>query len=297
MEILKTEASLLEKFLKKAEEHSQRVYQAIQNTPSDYFEKNLKMRSGKSEGRMGSHYPDMDPEAIKKALLSAKWEPYNHPSVKKPAEAFKADIPGIFDVVEIKSLPPQTKVKLADPKGTGKLEAVVHGGSKSQEVAHTTILVGPHGDKEVVWTFFPGDPIMPSALEPGKYGDKDLTDGSELTAEEALATGKLEFAKVASSTKRRTVAQDLILLADILDQSGLHKEADSLDRFLKNAKRLREDRKKYRTESKPSGKRQMSEKIDRDLLNDNSGLRRNKLKEKIVDKDVESDIDLVNSKD
>ena len=86
-------------------------------------------------------------------------------------------------------MPKGVNVRLEDPKGTGFLEAVVSG-KKGPRVGFTTLLVGPHEGKLVLWTVCPGDPIPPSRLAVGEFKPGDV-----ISSEKALSLG-LKFAKI-----------------------------------------------------------------------------------------------------
>jgi hypothetical protein len=126
------------------------------------------------------------------SLAAADWQPYSHPSIQSPAAGFVAKIPGTVGVVELNTLNPSMPVKLVDGHETGFLAPAVQvpRGIKSE---HTTLLLGPidKDGTEGVWTFFPGDPILPSELK----ADDVPEDKMEITVSEAINMG-FEFAKV-----------------------------------------------------------------------------------------------------
>lgn len=149
-----------------------RIRAALLCTPNTYLASCLSQRAGTSPERLGSFYPDLSPPEVFEALQAASWEAYDHPEVRSPAVAFKAAMPGVFGMVRLDALPHDTQLRLVDPKGTGLCDATVVGGVDVALLAveHTTMLLGPGDNGEVVWTFFPGDPIWPSTVtaEPGK---------------------------------------------------------------------------------------------------------------------------------
>jgi hypothetical protein len=172
---------------------SEIVKAAITNSKekmSDYWGNTLKQRSVKSDMVAGSRY-DMSPEQIENALLNANWSPYQHENVKEPAKAYKANtgISGYEGIIKLSTLPKDKKVVLDDRKNTGKLSVVVDG-VLGKKVDFTVILIGPHEGNEVVWTFHPGEPIMPSIVEAGT----DM-NGKEITVQEAIEMG-FEYAKL-----------------------------------------------------------------------------------------------------
>jgi len=154
----------------------------------DYWNNTLNQRSMKSEMVAGSRY-DMSPEQIENSLLNADWTPYSHENVKAPAKAFKANIAGYEGLVKLKTLPKDKTVVLDDRKNTGKV-SVVADGVLGKKVNHTVILIGPHEGSEVVWTFHPSDPIMPSVVDAGEG-----MNGKEITVQEAIEMG-FEYAKL-----------------------------------------------------------------------------------------------------
>jgi hypothetical protein len=167
------------------------VVNAINNSKekmSDYWNSTLKQRSMKSDMVAGSRY-DMSPEEIEKELLHAEWTPYTHANVKEPAKAYKANIAGYEGIVKLTTLPKDKKVILDDRKNTGKVSVVVDG-ILGKKVDFTIILIGPHEGNEVVWTFHPSEPIMPSIVNAGEG-----MNGKEISAEEAIRMG-FDYAKL-----------------------------------------------------------------------------------------------------
>lgn len=163
-----------------------RVIDAINNTDEDYFNKTLGIRNpgGSAEGSRFS-----EPQT-KVSLKNATWEPYFHESIKSPAVGFSAKIPGIMGIVRLSDLPQDMTVVLTDPKDTGKLSATVSG-PNGVKTDYTVILLGPSGDKEVVLTFFPGEPILPSQLDAVTVPE----DERNITVSKAIDLG-LEFGKI-----------------------------------------------------------------------------------------------------
>jgi hypothetical protein len=127
-------------------------------------------------------------------LKAAKWEPYEHPDVNAPAVAFKAPIQGTVGVVDLRTLPVDQVVTLygksedENPDITG---TVVFPKDQLPKADFTTLLLGPSDDGEVVWTFFPGEPVKFSSIK-----GKELL-GKKVTVAEALALGIL-YGKVTS---------------------------------------------------------------------------------------------------
>lgn len=117
-------------------------------------------------------------------LKAADWEPYAHPDVNAPAVGFKAPIPGTVGVVDLRTLPKDTivtlygKVEDPNPDITG---TVVFPKDQLPKADFTTLLLGPGDDGiEVVWTFFPGEPVRFSSIK-----GKELI-GKKITVAEAI---------------------------------------------------------------------------------------------------------------
>jgi hypothetical protein len=184
-----------EQLIWEAYENSQNASEIVKNAitnskekMSDYWNNTLKQRSMKSDMVAGSRY-DMSPEEIENSLLNANWLPYQHENVKEPAKAYKANISGYEGIIKLSTLPKDNKVVLDDRKNTGKVSVVVDG-VLGKKVNFTVILVGPHEGNEVVWTFHPSDPIMPSVVDAGEG-----MNGREITVQEAIKMG-FDYAKL-----------------------------------------------------------------------------------------------------
>lgn len=169
----------------------------METTPEleTYFQKTLDSRAGLGHP-MGSYYPDKTADAVREALQTADWEPFNHPELMEGCQAFTAPLPGRLGIVDLKTLNPETQVTLMDPKGTGAVSAVVSAkGLVAPEAKHTVLIIGPDdapGKKGmVVYTFHPGDPIRPSIVP-----TKNAGNGTVTTAKEAIRLG-LDLAKLA----------------------------------------------------------------------------------------------------
>jgi hypothetical protein len=169
--------------------HDARVRSAIDNTRqhhAEYWQKCLAMRAGMSPEAQGSIYPYILPEHLDRALNEARgWTPYPHESVMAGCEAFitfHADAPGLLGIVPTRSLPSNTKIRMDDLKGTGFCEPVVVG-VPTESVGFTVAILGKdEADREIVFTFHPGNPIKPSRLSTFEYGGKTLTVPEALDA-------------------------------------------------------------------------------------------------------------------
>lgn len=171
---------------------TQRVRDALDNTKSlepAYFGKMMSLRS-ELEGGIGSVYP-LKAEHIQNALMSCVWQVFDHPSILAGCTAAVAQIGGRLGIVQITDLPDTASFTLIDPKGTGYCEILLSGAPPRIEVGHTVLIMGPHSEtkREVVYTFHPGDPIMPSRVT-------GLEHGKVITKAKAQALG-FEWAKVA----------------------------------------------------------------------------------------------------
>ena|GEM_PF-1469660 len=151
------------------------VMSAIKATPPDYLARNIETRT--AENRMGSYF-DMSADKLKQSLFQAKWEPYdpvdgqgNH-IIGGGARGYRATIEGgRLGMTPLESIPENAPLYLTDPKGTGKW-ALTAVGADAGHTNMVTMIVGP-GDagKPVVWTFHPGEPVRPSALDSAKLND------------------------------------------------------------------------------------------------------------------------------
>jgi len=148
------------------------VLDAIRDTPSYYWEGTLSMRSRGDEQQSGSSY-DMSPRCIEAAIKAADWFDYSHDDVSPGVKAFVThDIGGDTGVIALDKFcrtEPHTYVSLVDPKNTGFYSAEVkrHPDQphwKTDPSNFTVILIGDHEGKDVVFTFHPGEPAIPSTL-------------------------------------------------------------------------------------------------------------------------------------
>ena len=147
------------------------VKQAFANTDPEYLKASVVQRNPGPEAAGSVFSSPVSPDD----LISANWEPYNHPNINSPAIAFKAPIPGILGIAEIKGLPQEQPVRFQPAHG-GKVtvkdedspkfgqqlaEVVTQIPEGNRKVKHTTLILGPTKDdpnKLTMWTFFPGDP-------------------------------------------------------------------------------------------------------------------------------------------
>lgn len=128
-----------------------------------------------------------EPQTLE-SLAAANWSPYNHPEIKAPAMGYRADIPGMMNLVKLSEVEPETPIKMElGHKGETKFVTVLLSpkdlGQSGTPVDHTVILLGPGESGPIVWTFFPGDPVAPSTSTPNEK------TRSAKTVRDAMALG------------------------------------------------------------------------------------------------------------
>ena len=132
----------------------------------------------------GSRYEGTDMRGLQEMVENASWEERKHPDVAPFCKAYvTADISGgHFGLISVADMPDDTKFMAIDTKNTGKISVAVQG-DIGPAVNETWLIVGPAGDdapgnedKQVVYTFHPGEPVRPSMVEA-----KDIPDGTVLT--------------------------------------------------------------------------------------------------------------------
>lgn len=174
-------------------ESSARVARAIENSAGmPHFENAFITRNPSPESEGSTFLTAQSAES----LASAEWTPYNHPDVKAPAVAFKADIPGYFGLVDLEELDEDTPIQVVKAHKGAIEEAaclVSPDGISRPKSEFTTILLGPGKEGEIVWTFFPGPPISPRSTP----WTQELADSIN-TAGDAVANG-FKWAKLAGS--------------------------------------------------------------------------------------------------
>lgn len=164
-----------------------RILAAFAASDPSYLAKCLEQRQP-GEGGAGSRFLQ---STTLDQLQGADWAEYSHPEIKSPACGFRAPVPGRLGIIKLADLDPQAEVFLDDRKGTGKVTPVVVG-VLGPQVDFTVLLLGPDREpgKEVVWTFFPGEPINPSQVD-----SKDFPHGTTVSVAKAIGLG-LEWAKI-----------------------------------------------------------------------------------------------------
>ena len=137
----------------------------------------------------GSSY-NMTADEIKNMIRTSEWsEVFDNPNVGEGCRLFKADVPGLNGIVDIKQLPNYKDLAYyaIDPKGTGNISIGV-GNVPKKEESETYLIVGPEEingkTEQVVYTFHPGEPVRPSMVEA-----KDIPDGTKLSYEKVKELG------------------------------------------------------------------------------------------------------------
>lgn len=173
------------------------VKQAILSTKAfdeGYYWSCIKQRLPSSgEGRGSIVDFDGSAEEFEKFLLNANWEEVGDcPNLLEDCKAFKTnDIKGHLGVIALDELDPKTELVLDDFKKVGVLTPVTEG-FVSTILYPTYIIVGKEGDKELMFTFHPGEPVQPSTLKPSC---DIIHEGAKITVSEAIKLG-LKFAKI-----------------------------------------------------------------------------------------------------
>lgn len=178
--------------------NSRRVNAAIDGikaVDAGYWDRTLAQRIDGNEGAAGSVVIGVnDSEELETALREAPWTPYPG-QVGEGCTAFQTTaIGGQFGLIAVEDCgaPGDAVIRLDDRKGTGQLSCVVTG-KRGATMDFTVIILGMEGDKEVVFTFHPGDTTTPSVVpaEPGLHG-------KVITVAEARARS-FEYAKIVAA--------------------------------------------------------------------------------------------------
>lgn len=185
---LTDEADTLDEIIGGAEEGgdaSSIVIDAIERSAGmPHFEKTFETRNPgpDSEGSVFN-----EPQSVE-SLKAAKWEAFSHPDIKAPAKGFSAQIPGKIGLVNLADLDPSTPIRMElGHKGEDEFVTTLIDKADAPleklEVDFTVMLIGPGEGGDIVWTFFPGDPIMPSSMTPSTETE------SASTAQDAIDLG------------------------------------------------------------------------------------------------------------
>ena len=153
-----------------------------------YFNSMLEQRlSGAGAGSIVSDCYTVD--VMEAKLRNASWIPHQHPALVEGTVGFETtDITGYYGIYNLNELHPSKLVTLDDRKNTGNVSAIVHGGL-GNFTRYTMIILGKEDDKEIVFTFHPGEPVSPSTVPASGM------HGKVITIAEAMALG-LTTAKI-----------------------------------------------------------------------------------------------------
>lgn len=172
-----------------------RIEAAFDNTDPAYMQKSLAQRNPGPSSAGSTFLSPVTEEDLK----AGPWEPANDPGIASPAEGFRTDIPGILGVCELSQLPENQKVKIQAAHagafasgGSSPAECVSVIPDAARKVDFTTLIIGPKGDVEVVYTFFPGPafPKMPEVQLSDVQREWGVTDGPvEMTVADAENLG------------------------------------------------------------------------------------------------------------
>lgn len=175
-----------------------RIKSAIKNTKDlfgDYFDSVVKQRSPKTGcgSVVTSFLGNPVYDGIEHLCFCDAWEGWEEypscPNLMSGCTAFiNKDIGGELGIVPLSSLPPDAKVVLDDSKGTGFVSATVKG-QRGHHVDFVVAILGQEQGKEVLFTFHPGNPCVPSSVK------AEGLHGKTVTAREAMDLG-LETAKI-----------------------------------------------------------------------------------------------------
>lgn len=168
------------------------IISAISNTKElvpGYFEKTCAQRLADGTGSIFEAIHSV--EDMEAALTSAEWVEAQHECVAPGCRAFKTTSikSGLYGMVKVADQPDNTIFMIEDQKNTGKVSLVMKG-SHRIPATETWIILGPEQDKEVVYTFHPGEPIPRATTS-----TETLPVGTELTKAQALKLG-FNLAKV-----------------------------------------------------------------------------------------------------
>jgi hypothetical protein len=172
--------------------YKERVLAAIEKTKQvlpEHWQTLLKSRCEPTH--IGSYYPVQTPVELQALLAStldaAGAQPLHSNLITAGCCGFTTPLPGFLGLASILK---EKRYTLLDPKNTGFVECCISGSSvKPHSTQTTTIILSKEGEDEVVATFHPGRPIVPSTVP------ADGNVGRIITGQEALDMGFL-FAKI-----------------------------------------------------------------------------------------------------
>lgn len=143
----------------------------------------------------GSSYENVTERELLENLLNADWEETSHPDVMEGCRVFKCNLPGLEGILNLDELDENTELYAIDPKGTGNIG--IGAGNVTKKMAQETYLITGKEvidgiEKDIVFTFHPGEPVKPSQVKAEK-----VADGTKLTVAKARKLG-LDKAKYLS---------------------------------------------------------------------------------------------------
>lgn len=143
----------------------------------------------------GSSYENVTERELLENLLNADWEETSHPDVMEGCRVFKCNLPGLEGILNLDELDENTELYAIDPKGTGNIG--IGAGNVTKKIAQETYLITGKEmidgiEKDIVFTFHPGEPVRPSQVKAEK-----VADGTKLTVAKARKLG-LDKAKYLS---------------------------------------------------------------------------------------------------
>ena len=173
-------------------ESTKTVRNAIYNIATmmpEYWEKTLAQRICSGTGSIFSGIDNITD--MEQALVDAHWEVAENPNVAPGCTAYvtKDIAGGQYGMVPVAAQPDNTIFIIEDQKNTGKVSLVMQGAGRIP-AEETWIIVGPEQDKDVVYTFHPGEPVPRATTS-----TEELPVGTKLTKSEALSLG-FNLAKV-----------------------------------------------------------------------------------------------------
>jgi len=180
-----------------------RVRAAVENTKRlapGHWRSTLEQRCGLTvKGRKQGSFYELEMPEIEREVLQARWYLYDHPGIMKGCVGTFAKISGKLGIIALEELSPDTQFVTIDAhdREPGFCELLLNGPPVLQQTArHTTLILGPNEEskegEEIVWTFHPGDPILPTET----FTKKDvLKKGQCFSRDEAMAIG-FKYAKM-----------------------------------------------------------------------------------------------------
>lgn len=142
-----------------------------------------------------SSYENVTEKQLLKDLLEADWEETSHTDVMEGCRVFKCNLPGLKSILDLDELGKNAELYAIDSKETGNIE--IGAGNVTKKETQETYLITRKEmidgvEKDIVFTFHPGEPVRPSQIKAEK-----IADGTRITVDKAKKLG-LEKAKYLS---------------------------------------------------------------------------------------------------